>query len=60
MIASFLHLNIFLLSFQVLFVPEEDIQHVNWEGNNGGRKQGRWGLTLILSVGEGGLKLSFA
>ena len=35
LIASFLRLNIFLSSFEVrLFVPEEDIQHVNYALGN--------------------------
>ena len=28
-------------SFEELFAPEEDIQHVRYEGTNGGWKQGR-------------------
>ena len=50
-------------SFEILFVPEEDIQHVNWVGGNKWGKEageGWGGLTLILSVGERGLKLIFA
>ena len=41
-------------------MPEEDIQHVNFVGGNKwGEEAGEGGLTLILSVGEGGVEINF-
>ena len=49
----------------MMFVPEEEIQQVltRYEGINGKRlfsNGGGGGLALILSLCEGGLKISFA
>jgi len=48
-------------SFEVLFVPEEDIQRkLSMRAPMRRGSRGWGGLTLILSVGEGRLKLIFA